>query len=127
MYPQRGSLVLEKGVMENPATGKPTSYEELWNDVSPTDASVLVLQIADDKAGVRGRVVRLGGWCQGFVRVGEKIGLERWELVDGGWKSRVKMGDVDLPCEKALNERYEHTVGDEINAGERVWKVIETN
>ncbi|GKU02217.1 hri1 protein [Fusarium langsethiae] len=133
MYPQPGEdLTLEKGSMVNPDTGVDTAYEELWHDATPTavpgepDVRALVLQTEDEKAGVRGCVVRLGRHAQGLIRVGREIALERWEWTEGGWKRTARVGDEGLPIEKILGEEMLDE-GDSVDGGGRTWKVIEAS
>ncbi|KAM0425188.1 hypothetical protein ACHAPT_009505 [Fusarium lateritium] len=129
MYPQPNELTLEKGTMINPDTGIDGEYEELWHDVDPTavpgepGVRVLVLQLHDDEHGARGSVVRLGRHVQGLVRVGNEIALERWEW-DEGWKRTVRMGEVELPCEKILKGE-KLSEGDVVDVGGRLWMVVE--
>lgn len=135
---------LETGSMVNPATGRNTAYEELWEDPEPVPApgldssggagggaGGLVVQMEKGRHH-RGMVVRVGRQCQGFMRLGDEITAERWEWKeDGGWKRTVKIGDgkgCELPCAKVLLESGEKElgVGDVVlETGDGVWKVVE--
>ena len=89
-------------------TGKTQAYEELWTDldITSTDASTakvcVVLRLDATAQGVRGVVVRSGGWCQGVLVKGSDVTVERWEFVGSGqkgeWKRRVRIGGAFLPC-----------------------------
>ncbi|KAL1306035.1 hypothetical protein AAFC00_004163 [Neodothiora populina] len=123
-----GIHVLERGEMVNPATGKMTAYEEFWADYpagyvresgeeeqGKRWSVVVALEEAD--AGVKGLVVRVGEWCQGIIRVGDEICVERWrwsstsasdpasgergggeEEIDNGWRRVARLGRLFLPC-----------------------------
>ncbi|OAQ75185.1 sodium/nucleoside cotransporter [Purpureocillium lilacinum] len=133
MVTQADGTTLETGSMVNPATGRVTAYEEVWEDEEPA-APCVVLEVdegdGDDDGGEgkgkQGRVVRLGRWCQGFVREGEKIALERW-LWSGEtnkWRRTVRMGDLDVACEAALEEGREFKVGERVGE-DGAWRVVE--
>lgn len=105
MYPQAdGAHTLEKGRMENPATGAMGEYEELWVDgqVQVVPDSVtgssegaegveggapegdgrrwsIVLELSDEAHGAKGMVVRVGQWCQGIIKVRGEVAVERWQ------------------------------------------------
>lgn len=132
MVPQADGSTLETGSMVNPATGRDTPYEEVWDDVEPTPptgggVNCVVLELDDDGGGRRGRVVRLGRYCQGFARAGEGIALERWEWAEGeGWRRTVRMGGLALPCEYVLGDDRGFAVGDDAaGTGHDGWKVVE--
>ena len=119
--------------MVNPATGKPTDYEEMWEDREPLTTSpdddlrrkCVVLQLHDDGHEARGMVMRVGQFCQGLLRVGESLSLERWVWKeDGGWKREVRIGSLWLPCGVML-EGERLRLGGEVKHGDFVWKVLE--
>ncbi|KAJ6440618.1 sodium/nucleoside cotransporter [Purpureocillium lavendulum] len=134
MVAREDGTVLETGRMVNPATGLVTPYEEVWEDEEPVAppltttprgrgaAALLCVVLEVDEGGDdrQGRVVRLGGWCQGFVRRGDDIALERWRWADGRWQRMVRMGDLDLACAVAVEER-DFEVGQVLDG----WKVVE--
>jgi hypothetical protein len=144
MYPQTDGSTLEKGRMPNPATGIDTDYEELWvsEDIKPvpafasggnvTDVSVcVVLQMQRDEEGRRGMVVRLGQYCQAFVRTGEgeaDITIERlkWDAAVGGWVKLVRIGDAEVPTDFATHLAHEAVKDDVVSVGDDVWTVVET-
>ena len=87
MWTQSNGDVLEQGKMIKPGTGVVTAYEELWRDLQvvvvgqeEVFASV-VLRVQDDGMGARGMVVRVGGWCQGILKVGNDVTIERWQWI----------------------------------------------
>ncbi len=133
MFPQKDGTTLERGSMVNPANGKMTEYEECWSDIEPiaTDEGgkkvCVVLKLHDDANKARGMVVRLGQLCQGFVRVGKKMALEKWAWEkEGGWRRQVRVGDIWLPCGVAIEDDKLKMNG-EITFGEYMWAVIEFN
>lgn len=133
-YPLPNGEVLELGSMMNPDTGKVTDYEEKWADVAPKsigrkDGKVecVVLQLHDDSHKARGLVVRAGQYCQGIIRVGDAVAVERWawdEETQFTWKRRVRMGDLFLPCGVAM-EPAKLELGGKVTLGEQEWTVIE--
>lgn len=161
MWPQPNGDTLEKGSSRYPETGAVTEYEELWADV-PVEKTGLdkkyvsvVLQLQDDARRVRGMVVRVGGWCQGLLKIGEEITLERWMWVSeetgkvagvgttGGGREEAAVVDVssskrhpgDWKRVVRLGIRFlpcavafdpsMATVGKVVEAGDSSWKVIE--
>ncbi len=128
-------LELEKGEMENSATGTVQRYEELWADVPvnilPADEGrrvCVVLQTADGK----GMVIRVGQFCQGILRNGQDIVVERWRWDMGGkggkgdamWKRLVRMGQGQVPC-NATFETSEVAKGRVFELGGNKWTVEE--
>ncbi len=88
MYTLLNGDVLERGYDKDPVSGRVVSeYEELWRDLPVFNIEgervSVVLRMQDDVHGARGMVVRVGGWCQGFVKIGGEITVERW-----GWADR---------------------------------------
>lgn len=131
MFPLENGLTLERGTMINPATGHMMDYEECWRDVEAVSTedygarSCIVLVLEDESRTARGMVVRVGQFCQGLLRVGDAVSLERWVWArEGGWKRMVRMGDWWVPCGAVL-EGQRSAVGGEVRHGEFVWKVVE--
>jgi Protein HRI1 len=135
MFPQPDGTTLERGCMVNPATGADTEYEELWRDLDilpvPVQAGdhplkeydpesrCLVLQLQDDEKKLRGMAIRLGQFCQGLLREGDRITVERWEWTEAaGWWLCFKVGDGTLPCLSILRE-------DAVALHFHPWNVIE--
>ena len=134
MYIQPNGEVLERGTQTNKSTGQHEEYEELWGDL---DVEVvgdekqhvcLVLKAEDDSLGVKGMVIRIGGWCQGILKTEQDLTIERWKWVsattssssrmDPGmditfgeqqgdvshWERVAKLGNGQLPCADILQE-----------------------
>lgn len=84
MYDQHDGLTWEKGVMEYPKTGKPTPYEEVWEDFAPAkDAAgnMIAATLVHTETGnsAKGMVIRVGDWIQGILRdAAGNITVERW-------------------------------------------------
>lgn len=142
---------LEKGTMMNSQTGKMEDYEEMWRDVvglrcaeegaekkmdgggSGVKCAVLVMESEEGGKGegeekkekMRGMVIRLGQFCQGLMRIGEEITLERWEWTEKeNWKRSFRMGDFFLPCGVAMEfDRLQ--LGGKITHGGLTWDVVE--
>jgi hypothetical protein len=130
MFPQADGTTLETGSMVNPATGRETAYEELWRDVDPAPTTTAAVNCVvlhfEGEAGVRASVVRLGQYCQGILREGDKLTAERWEW-ENGWRRTVRMGDGELPCEMVLDDGFVVKQDDEVKIGNRGWKVVEVS
>lgn len=138
MYPRADGTVLEVGNMVNPATGKATDYEEVWADLPAqaiADAKArwsVVLDLDDGAHGVRGRIVRVGQWCQGVVKARGEVGCERWQWVQGteaaetkgSWKRVAKLGRLFLPCSVAFKPE-EIVEGARVSYGDYKWEVRE--
>lgn len=137
MFPQTDGRTLEMGSMVNPSTGLMTDYEEYWIDVEPIATNPaeqnhgdnqkvsIVLQLHDDEHKARGMVVRIGQFCQGMLRIGDKVALERWQWKESnGWKRIARIGDLWLPCGPIL-EGERLRLGGELKFGDYVWKVFE--
>ncbi len=46
----------------------------------------------------RGLVVRIAHLCQGILRVGDDVAVERWECkTDGAWERSFRIGHAELP------------------------------
>ena len=104
--PEHPDVVLERGKMRHPESGEIREYEEAWKDpqvlaVDGRRASVVLETSTSAAPGVKGMVVRVGQFCQGILRLGSAIVVERWAWAqDGGWKLSARIGDgADLPCD----------------------------
>lgn len=148
-YPQGTAIddnTLEKGRMVNPRTGLEQDYEELWRELVPRrlpgeGGMISVVLCAENKdLGTRGVIVRVGGWCQGILKVGGEVGVERWRFGGGGvgfvgdglesegkakgWERLVKIGGKSLPCQVCW-DRQDLKEGGEIVSGGLKWTVVE--
>ncbi|OCK85794.1 hypothetical protein K432DRAFT_227934 [Lepidopterella palustris CBS 459.81] len=140
MYPQPDGRTLESGQMVNPATGTLTAYEEMWRDIpvaaigSDNTKSSVVITIDEPAQQTRGMIIRIGQWCQGLLKIGNEVTVERWEYLPGGMKGRgsvegdwtrcVRLGSRFLPC--AMTFKPEGLVpGNKIQHGDMVWVVQE--
>lgn len=126
---------VERGSMARPETGVVTPYEEGWAEVvreeggrGTRDCVVLGrgFGAGEEGASVKGLVVRVGPWCQGIVRDGERVRVERWLSVGGGSGAQAlfSSGEGVLPCREAMSGTF--TPGQTLD-GERWdgWKVLE--
>jgi hypothetical protein len=152
LVPQCDGSVLEVGRMINPATGEMTGYEEVWEDLEVEITGEdnrrisIVIAITDDVRGIKGKIIRVGQWCQGISKVGTVTHVERWHWVakrpdtitskgehqnDGGWERVAKIGGAYIPCSLAftsgtqLNGVPAAEEGDELKVGDTTWRVIE--
>lgn len=85
MFVQKNGDVLERGKNANPETGEETEYEELWHDLEVESMgrkhnhSSVVMKAENPEQSLKGMVVKVGGWCQGIMKVGDEMTVERWE------------------------------------------------
>lgn len=144
--PFSAELILERGRTLNPATGEMADYEEIWRSVVPEkppmvnatqpqlDIECMALQWRGDYDGIgeqpkvkRGLVVRVGKYCQGFIRDGENIAVIREEWDDQAflWKTEVKIGNMEMPILAATSCACGFWRGAKVNSDGRIWEVVE--
>ncbi|THH13669.1 hypothetical protein EW146_g6578 [Bondarzewia mesenterica] len=129
---------LEKGRMVNPETGELTDYEEVWADAEvertgqDSKRVCVVLNVEDNEMAMKGMVIRVGGWCQGILKVGKEVSVERWKWVGkssasgteqagGGWERVAKVGIHTPPC----TSTFAPDKLEEGNVVDARWKVSE--
>ena len=124
MWLQPNGDILEKGKNSDPITGKETEYEELWHDLQveafgkKDNRSSLVMRADEPERNVSGMAIKIGGWCEGILKVGDGLTVERWEwkptdcasdaasteaIKEPGrtrndWIRSFKIGKGTLPC-----------------------------
>ena len=148
MFPTSEVDTLERGRGIHPDTGLEADYEELWRAVPvkrvPFDRGELVSMVlkAENKdLGTRGMIIRVGGWCQGVLRVAGEMGVERWrygggdtviDSLDGkvepalrGWERVARVGEKSLPCQVTWDRFAELGEGKEVVSGGLKWSVVE--
>jgi hypothetical protein len=146
MYALPDGRSLEHGHWNSPWDGRPQSYEEMWTDVSISSISdtgkvtCVVLRaegVSKDGEGVRGVIIRLGQYCQGILKIGDRIAVERWEhqkkrdgalvmqeqdeetkdeKTVGNWTRVMRVGEWFLPC--AVTFKSDLQLGNKVIAGE---------
>lgn len=94
----------------------------------------IVLTLADEAAGTKGMVVRVGQWCQGLIKVRGEVALERWKwspgeedgetAKTGGWQRVARIGRLFLPCALAF-EPARVVEGSQVEYGDYKWEVKE--
>ncbi|KAK4694601.1 hypothetical protein P7C71_g3004, partial [Lecanoromycetidae sp. Uapishka_2] len=137
MWVQKNGDVLERGKNSNPETGEEIEYEELWHDLEVESMgkkhnhSSVVMRAENSEKNLKGMVVKVGGWCQGIMKVGDELTVERWEhklgsvsdnqqeavrvQQNGGWRTEkgrtrndwirtFKLGKGFLPCKDIVEE-----------------------
>ncbi|KAI0191138.1 hypothetical protein EV127DRAFT_69306 [Xylaria flabelliformis] len=143
IFPQDDGRTLETGRMVNPATGKLTSYEEVWTDletegipeVNPgSDTTTqqargrcVVLELNDAECEARGMAICLGRYHQCVVRMGDRFTAERWLWEDGEWKRKCQAGVILVPGPEHMSSAT-LSLGDEVKLTETSrWRVVEIN
>lgn len=128
---QRGGATWETGAMENLETGKVTPYVEIWLDVpirvppprpgakpSAGKRSFALIRCENKEKSTKGCVVWVGQYCQGIIRHGDQVAVERWEFDSearggqGEWARTFRHGHGAVPCGWLVLE------ADEIKKGE---------
>lgn len=96
---------IERGTMRDLDDGNVKAYEEVWRDGAADGAECVVLELDEIMGGVRavGVVVRLGDWCQGILREGEKVTAERWHQR----RLVFRHGEGQLPCRLAYDANHD--------------------
>ncbi|KAG9232783.1 hypothetical protein BJ875DRAFT_505772 [Amylocarpus encephaloides] len=136
MFPKEdgSNEVLERGAMVNPATGQVEDYQEFWVDIEPTKLegeeerrSWVLKTVTEDDEGrvVRGMIVRIGEYIEGVLRVGEDVGVRRWQWKGSNWEETLRIGRLEEPFDgKEMGTLVE--VGHEVNGKDGiVWKYVE--
>lgn len=124
--------------MPNPATGIDTEYEEVWDDVpvelpdqgNKKSATCLSFLTEDAEKETKGCIMKLGYWCQGVLRVGKDISVERWKFIDDEDKSWVlvaRVGKNSIGCEIAFGNDESIEAGKTIEVEGRRWVVKEVD
>ena len=132
MWAQTNGDVLERGTQTHPVSGLQTTYEELWGDleielVGGGEKRIsVVLKVEDKETNTRGMIVRVGGWCQGIMKSGGALNIERWKWMEPkkDWERTVKIGSGDLPCAVTFDGQNVSEKGTTAS-GSLEWKVIE--
>ncbi|KAL9009370.1 MAG: hypothetical protein Q9173_005595 [Seirophora scorigena] len=140
MITQDDGDVLEKGTTVDPDTGEEESYEELWTDLPLASGSAsehsricVVLRAEEVEKGMRGMVIRIGGWCQGIMKKNGAVSVERRQRVEHGETNNqdskqnsttLRTGPDALPCKHILElDKFEPSK--KVDCGAFIWKVIE--
>ena len=107
---------LERGTMMDFDDGKVKFYQEVWRDEVVGGAECLVLQLNNTTTDAVGIVVRLGEWCQGILREGDKVTVERW------YQKRLvfRHGEGQLPCGVAYDSKHDESAF----LNEQEWKCV---
>ncbi|CAF9928970.1 MAG: hypothetical protein ALECFALPRED_004183 [Alectoria fallacina] len=108
MWVQPNGDILEKGKNSDPVSGEETEYEELWHDLQVEafgkkhNRSSLVMRADQPERMIRGMAVKIGGWCEGLLKIGDGLTVERWE-----WRSTDSASNV-APTEASKEEKRTH-------------------
>ncbi|KAI9059500.1 hypothetical protein FKP32DRAFT_1668615 [Trametes sanguinea] len=133
-HPTRPDVELERGRMRHPDSGAMTEYEEAWKAVSVLPLGgpraregrrvAVWLERQQGAADKKGTIVRVGQYCQGIVREGTEVAVQRWQWteVEGAWQKVGQVGDLAIPCDAAWSEVKE---GDVVQRGGSTWDVRE--
>ncbi|KAI0771101.1 hypothetical protein BD413DRAFT_604466 [Trametes elegans] len=126
-HPALPGVELERGRMRRPDSGVLTEYEEAWKPVPVDhagDRTCVWLELRRDGPARRGAIVRVGQYCQGLVRDGERVSAQRWVRTAAGvWEKVGQVGEDDIPCDAAWGAALEQ--GDTVERNGAVWDVNE--
>ena len=153
MYNLPNGDVLERGENVDSETGKVQIYEELWRDLDvetiPGEGRRVctVLQVENAEEGIRGLIIRVGGYAEGLMSErGKGVTAERWQWFDseasnqlgdgygraanemgeyGGWVRTARLGDGAMPCTKLFVDSDVVREGEIIRFGRLDWRVVE--
>lgn len=130
-------IVHENGNYIHPVTGVECEQAEIWSDdriqyVGEENTKVsMVLKVDNEERNARGLVVRVGQYCQGILKEGAQLTVERWNWIyhprsifGGWWDCEVRIGDGSLPCDQVTNIGGFRN-GETIQSGALEWRVIE--
>ena len=132
MWVQPNGDILEKGKNCDPVTGEEIEYEELWHDLQveafgkKNNRQSLVMRADEPASNIKGMAIKIGGWCEGILKVADELTIERWEWkptdsasnVDSteagrdekrtgnGWTRTFKIGRGTLPCRKICSRTH---------------------
>ncbi|CAF9932579.1 hypothetical protein IMSHALPRED_008927 [Imshaugia aleurites] len=132
MWVQPNGNILEKGKNCDPVTGEETEYEELWHDLQveafgkKNNRQSLVMRADEPARNIKGMAIKIGGWCEGILKVEDELTIERWEWkptdsasnVDSteagregkrtgnGWTRTFKIGRGTLPCREICSRTH---------------------
>lgn len=110
MWVQPNGDILEKGKNSDPVTGEETEYEELWHDLQVEafgkkhNRSSLVMRADDPEKNIRGMAIKIGGWCEGILKVEDELTIERWEWRATNRVSDVASSDASVEAERTRND-----------------------
>jgi hypothetical protein len=137
MFPMPCGRVLEYGKAYNAHLQAEQAYEEMWSDVAIQ--SVLTPEEKDNqgskysivlrtstqevpgKETVRGMVIRVGQYCQGMLKKGDEMVVERWEVLS---KPLIAGREKEHVEEQARQTKGELKRKGEVN-GDRQESVVE--
>jgi hypothetical protein len=148
MYPPEDGKCLEKGSMANPATGKETEYEEVWEDLELThhegleyDSYVFTHDYEGNcgRQASRGVAMQLGCWFQSVIRKEEldedgegdrQFGAARWRWDEEGhkWDMIAKVGKCEALAPdtvEAVMSSPDVRVGHNVQIKSQSWKCKE--
>ncbi|RPD77351.1 hypothetical protein L226DRAFT_610684 [Lentinus tigrinus ALCF2SS1-7] len=134
-HPTLPDVSLERGRMRHPESGEIREYEEAWKhiDIDPDPAGELhegkrvSVFLEMDEEGAeggrrRGMISRVGQFCQGIVRDGKEVSVQRWARTDGeDWRKVAQIGDATMACEATWKEHLKE--GDQVHHDGFVWTV----
>lgn len=120
--------VLERGEMENPETGRPAAYEEVWRrlpllrDGGPS--RTLILESTEDNTVGKAFIGRVGNYELGMVDGKDGFGVVRRERQGGIWRMVCANGAGRLL--PTPHEGEEYLEGAVVQLAGRPWRVLES-
>ena len=108
--------------------------EMSWKrEQTPTQRLGSSLKAETDEA--KGLFIRVGGWCQGILKMGSDLTIERWRWASqendphqgpGYWKRIVRIGDGEMPS-PTLFRAATDDADTAVVSGNLKWEVIENH
>lgn len=110
MWVQPNGDILEKGKNSAATTGEETEYEELWRDLQVEtfgkkhNRSSLVMKADEPRRNIRGIAIKVGGWCEGIMKVEDELTVERWEWKPTDCASEAASTEASKEDEQTRND-----------------------
>lgn len=134
-HPTLPDVSLERGKMRHPESGEIRDYEEAWKhiDILPNltgelhEGKRVSVFLEMDEVGEggtrrRGMISRVGQCCQGIVRDGQEVSVQRWMRADGeGWKKVAQIGDAIMACDATWKSELKD--GEQVHRDGSTWIV----
>jgi Protein HRI1 len=98
-----------------------------WRDIRPLGEKVGWVLKAQGQ-GMRGVVVRIGGFAQGVLRRGSEVGVKRWRFMGGEkrWDPIIAIGVFEIPEEVFGDKASGMVEGDKFVGGDGLeWACVE--
>lgn len=151
---------LRSGEYFDPLICSYVDIKDTWHPISPLNTVLenhkwnIVLELDESIKNAKGLIVRVGHYCQGVLKIGDAVTVERWRFIhkqskhttqnlstksaspaateksepepafEGDWTRELRLGDHFLPCAIAFRTAGLQE-GAVVNYGDFCWRVEE--